>query len=294
MSHRFASILLPLDGSPESAKAAGCALWLAQALGATLHVVHATAHSLPAAGALARLRVPHVQDARVVVHQVAGGAEAAVLQEIAAHHIDLVVMSARGESASAKLAPMRRLGSIAQAVIERSPVPIVLLPLHYRESLPWTSMLAAASGEASADHALEAAARLATALRLKITVVHSADGPRGTGAAPFGGYADAPHHEYSHRLKQLVERGLAGCAAEEAHCVHDVLLCRGEPGAVLLEQVAGHGSSVLALGWHGALGAGRALVLKCLLEQAECALLVVRGAEHSRARLKVGSAIDQV
>jgi nucleotide-binding universal stress UspA family protein len=230
MSHRFASILLPLDGSPESAKAAGCALWLAQALGATLHVVHATAHSLPAAGALARLRVPHVQDARVVVHQVAGGAEAAVLQEIAAHHIDLVVMSARGESASAKLAPVRRLGSIAQAVIERSPVPIVLLPLHYRESLPWTSMLAAASGEASADHALEAAARLATALRLKITVVHSADGPRGTGAAPFGGYADAPHHEYSHRLKQLVERGLAGCAAEEAHCVHDVLLCRGEPG----------------------------------------------------------------
>lgn len=289
---RFASILLPLDGSPEAAKAAGCALWLAQALGATLHVLHATAHPLSAGDALAHLRVPQVQDARVVMHQLAGGAEAAVLEEIAAQRIDLVVMSARGESASANVEPSRRLGSIAQAVIERSPVPVVLLPLHYRESLPWTSMLAAASGEASADQALEAAAQLAAALRLKVTVVYSEGGPCGAGAAPLGAYADAPHHEYPQRLEQLVERGLAGCAAEEAQCVHGVLLCRGEPASVLLEQVASHGSSVLALGWHGALGAGRALVLKRLLEQAECALLVVRGTEHSRARLKVGSDID--
>jgi nucleotide-binding universal stress UspA family protein len=288
---RFNSILLPLDGSPEAAKAAGCALWLAEALGATLHVLHATAHPLSAGDALARLCVPHVRGARVVVHQTPGGAEAVVLEEIAAHRIDLVIMSARGESASANVAPVRRLGSIAQAVIERSPVPVVLLPLHYRQSLPWTSMLAAASGEASADHALEAAAQLAAALRLKVTVVHSGDGPPGAGAAPLGAYADAPHHEYPQRLKRLVERGLAGCAAEEAQCVHEVLLCRGEPASVLLEQVAGHASSVLALGWHGALGAGRALVLKRLLEEAECALLLVRGAEHSRARLKVGSDI---
>lgn len=288
---RFNSILLPLDGSPEAAKAAGCALWLAEALGSTLHVLHATAHPLSVRDALARLRVPHVQDARVVVHQVPGGAEAAVLEEIAAHRIDLVVMSARGESASANVAPSRRLGTIAQAVIERSPVPVVVLPLHYRQSLPWTSMLAAASGEVSADQALEAAVHLAAALRLKVTVVHSGDGPGGAGAAPLGAYVDAPHHEYPQRLDQMVERGLAGCAAEEAQCVHEVLLCRGEPASVLLEQVAGHASSVLALGWHGALGAGRALVLKRLLEEAECALLVVRGAEHSRARLKVGSDI---
>jgi nucleotide-binding universal stress UspA family protein len=286
---RFKSILLPLDGSPEAAKGAGCALWLAQALGATLHVLHATAHPLSAEDALAHLRVPQVQDARVVVHQLAGGAEAAVLAEIADHHIDLVVMSARGESASANVAPTRRLGTIAQAVIERSPVPVVLLPVRYRESLPWTSMLAAASGEASADQALEAAAHLAAALRLNVTVVHSGDGPPGAGVAPLGAYADAPYHEYPQRLKQLVERALAGCAAEEARCVHEVLLCQGEPASVLLEQVAGHASSVLALGWHGALGAGRALVLKRLLEEAECALLIVRGAEHARARLKVGS-----
>ena len=91
----------------------------------------------------------------------------------------------------------------------------------------------------------------------------------------------------------MVERGLAGCAAEEARCVHKVVLCRGEPASVLLEQIARHGSSVLALGWHGALGAGRALVLKRLLEEAECPLLIVQKTEHFLARIKLGNDVDE-
>jgi nucleotide-binding universal stress UspA family protein len=288
----FASILLPLDGSAEAAKGAGCALWLAETLGATLHVLHATAHPLSAGDALARLRVPHARGARVVVHQLPGAAEAGVLDEIAAHRIDLVVMSARGESASTEGGLPRRLGAVAQAVIERSPVPVVLLPVRYRESLPWTSMLAAASGEAAADQALQAAVRLAAALHLQVTVVHSEDGPPGSRVAALGAYADAPHHEYPQRLEQLVERGLACCSPEEAHCIREVLLRRGDPAAVLLEQAARHHSGVIALGWHGALAAGRALVLKRLLEQADCALLLVRRSERPGAQLKVGSEID--
>jgi nucleotide-binding universal stress UspA family protein len=289
---RFASILLPLDGSPEAAKGAGCALWLAERLGATLHVLHATAQPLPAREALARLRVPDARRLQVVVHQLPENAEAAVLEAIAVHRVDLVVMSARGESASAGLELSQRLGTVAQAVLERSPVPVLLLPARYREALPWTSMLAAASGERAADQALEAAVRLATALRLKVTVVHSEDGPP-AGTAPLGAYADAPHHEYPQRLEEMVERGLAGCTPEEGHCVDHVLLARGDPAAVLLEEVARRSASVLALGWHGALAAGRAPVLKRLLAEAECALLLVRAAERSPARLKVGAEIDE-
>ena len=289
---RFASILLPLDGSPEAAKGAGCALWLAERLGATLHVLHATAQPLPAREALARLRVPDARRTQVVVHQLPENAEAAVLEAIAVHRVDLVVMSARGESASAGLELAQRLGTVAQAVLERSPVPVLLLPARYREALPWTSMLAAASGERSADQALEAAVRLAAALGLKVTVVHSEDGaPAGT--APLGAYADAPHHEYPQRLEEMVERGLAGCTPEEGHCVDHVLLARGDAAAVLLEEVARRTASVLALGWHGALAAGRAPVLKRLLAEAECALLLVRASERSPARLKVGAEIDE-
>lgn len=290
MSHF--SILLPLDGSPEALKAAECALWLRQTLDATLHVLHATGQPLSAGDALARLGVPQAQGAKVVVHQSTGDPVDAVLQEIARHRIDLVVMSARGESARVDATLTKRLGSVAQAVLERSPVPVVLLPRCYRRSLPWTSVLAASSGEAAADLALRSAARIASSLGLKVTVVHSEDALASAGRPPLGRYADAPAHEYPYRLDQMVERGLAGCDAREAECVHAILLRQGDAAAVLLEQVARHDSSVLALGWHGALAGDRAPVLKRLLDEAECALLLVRGREHAAERLKVGGEID--
>lgn len=290
---RFASILLPLDGSPVSSKAAGCALWLAEALGATLHVLHATAQPLPGQEALARLRIPAAERARVVVHQLDTAANDAVLAAVTAFAVDLVVMSARGESAAAGLDLSQRLGAVAQAVIERSPVPVVLLPVRYREAFPWTSMLAAASGEAAADQALELAVQLGSSLRLNVTVLHSEDGPRVSGAAPLSGYSDTAHHEYPNRLEELVERALSGCTREECKCINEVLLRRGDAAEVVLEQLAHQHSSVLALGWHGDLGAGRAPVLKRLLEEAECALLLVRGTEESSTRLKVGKEIDE-
>lgn len=289
---RYASILLPLDGSPEAAKGAACALWLVEALGATLHVLHAAAQPLPGREALARLHVPAAQRAPVVLHQLSKNADAAVLEAIVTYDVDLVVMSGRGESASSGLNRSRLPGTVARAVIERTPVPVVLIPARYREVLPWTSMLAAASGEMAADQALEAATHLAAALKLTITVVHAVDGPVAAGAMPLGAFADAAHHEYPGRLKKMVERGLGRCTPDEGSCVSQALIGRGDPAGVLLEQVTVHASSVLALGWHGAFGTGHALVLKRLLEQAECALLLVRGSERSTARLKVGEEID--
>ncbi|HEX2530238.1 MAG TPA: universal stress protein [Burkholderiaceae bacterium] len=290
----FASLLLPHDGSPEAAKGVGCALWLAEALGATLHVLHAAAQPVSAHEELARFDVPSAHRPQVILHQLAGNADDTVLEAISSYQVDLVVMSARGESASAGLKLWQRLGTVARAVIERSPVPVLLLPIRYREVLPWTSMLAAASGEMAADRALEAATQLAAALRIKVTVVHAEDSMDVTGAAmPLDAYTDAAHHEYPHRIEGMVERGLAGCTPEESGWIDQVLLRRGDPGDVLLEQVARRASSVLALGWHGALGTGRALVLKRLLEQAECPLLLVREIEESSARLKVGEDIDE-
>jgi len=289
---RFNSILLPLDGSPEAARGAGCALWLSEALGATLHVLHAAAQPLAEREALASLNVPTAGRGQVVLHQIAVHADAAVLEAITSYNVDIVVMSARGASASAGLKLSQRLGTVAQAVIERSPAPVLLLPVHYRETLPWTSMLAAASGEMAADHALEAATQLAAALRLKVTVVHVGDGPSSGEFASLGAYSDSAYHEYPQRMEELVKRGLMGCTSEESYFVDQVLLRRGDPAAVLLEQVKRHASSVLALGCHGELGMGRALVLKRLLEKAECALLLTRKAEKSMARLKVGREIN--
>lgn len=292
MSH-FTSLLLPLDGSPESAKGAGCALWLAETLGATLHMLHAAGQPLPDHEALAQLHAPGAQRPQVVLHQLQENAESAVLQAITSHRVDLVMMSTCGQSASTGHKLPQCLGGVARAVIERSPVPVLLFPAHYREVLPWTSMLAAVSGEPAADEALEVATQLAAALQIKVTAVHAEDGWGTAEPKPLGAYADAAYHEYPHRIEEMVERGLAGCTREECHSIDQVLLRHGDPAAVLLEQITRHGSSVLALGWHGRLHPGRALVLKRLLEAATCALLLVRNVRGPVARLKVGEEIDE-
>jgi nucleotide-binding universal stress UspA family protein len=284
---RIASILLTLDGSPASAKGVGCALWLTQSLGATLHVLHATTHPSTLEDALARLRFPGAQRAEVVLHQVAGAPEVAVLQHIAEFDVGLVVISARGESALPGVPPARSLGRVAQAVIECCPVPVVLLPTHYRESLPWTSMLAAGSGEPAADQALQSAIQLAAELRLTVHVVHChAQG--GETAPVLGRYADAPHHEYSQRLRQMIQRGMEGCESS-ADCLGQTVLRQGDPASVVLDEARRLESSVVALGWHGAFGAGRAPVLKRLLDQAEFPLLLVREVQRAGARLRVGA-----
>lgn len=286
------SLLLPLDGSREAAKGVGCALWLGHELGATLHVLYAAPVPLPGCEALARLHVPDTDRPQIVLHQTQAPAEIAVLDAIESHKVDLIVMSARGASISIGINLSQRLGRVAQAVIERSPVPVVLLPLRYCEVLPWTSMVVAASGEAAANQALETAAGLAAALRLNVRVLHAESSADRDRAMPFGAYADAPHHEYARRMQGMLERGLAACRAEECQAVSEVLLRQGDAADMLLGQIGQQSGSVLALGWHGALDAGRARVLKRLLEEAVCALLLVRELERPKMRLSIGAEMD--
>lgn len=289
----FQSVLLSLDGSPEAARAAGTALWLAETLGATLHIVQAEAQPQPRQGALELLHVPEAQHARVVLHQQPDNPESAVLKAIAKFEIDLVVMSARGESASAGLRLSERLGTVARALIEHAPVPILLLPVRYREALPWKSILAAVSGEVAADRALQVATQLAAALGIKVTAMHVGDGPAEGRTQPFGHYTDAAHHEYPYRIEEMVERGLTSRTPEECECIGQVVFRQGDPATELLDQVERHDASVLALGFHGALIAGRALVFKRLVEKADCALLLVRQGEQPTAWLRVGKALDE-
>ncbi len=286
----FDSILLPLDGSSQSAKPVGCAVWLADRLGATLHVLHSAPRPLATGDALEQLGAGVAQHARTVLHQTQVEPVRAVLDATERHRVKLVVMSARGGSASAGVEPERRLGRVATALIEDSAVPVLLIPRSYKEALPWQSMMVAASGEAAADQALTTAVRLSAALQMRVAVVYVAE--RETRAAgAVSRYADAPQHEYPRRLDELVGRATFGSTPEECRCIETVRVRHGDPAAELLAELASTSASLLALGWHGAFGASRAPVLKRLLERAECPLLVVRELSRARVRLKIGDAL---
>lgn len=296
MTSPFPSLLVPLDGSAIAAGALGCATWLADRLGATLHVLNVTDHEGPAREALEKLNVPARYWPSIVLHQAPTFPEAAIVEAIQRHDIGLVIMTARGEAAEsgdddAAGAP-KTVGHVTRKIIEASPVPVLLLPAGYRESLPWGSVLVPLSGEVEADEALAVAVRLANPLGLSIHVAHVAQATKSEGHLLAGGYADAPYHEQPARLAELVRQAVPGCAPEERRCISDVAVCRGDTAAELLQLIERRQIDLVVVGWHGRFARGHASVLKQLVGEARCAILLVKAMTSQPFRLKVGDELS--
>jgi nucleotide-binding universal stress UspA family protein len=292
----FPSILVPLDGSRLAAEGLGCAAWLATRLGARLHVLSATPRERPAREALARLRVPEEHWPLITLHQAPAHPEEASLAALARHDASLIVMTARGQTAEAGIAdsdPSRLIGHVTHAVIERSPVPVLLLPPAYREALPWERILVPVSGEVDADAALALAVRLAHRLDLTVHVAHVIDADAGDeNLAARARYADALHHEYAEQIEELVDRALPRCSSEERRRITEVALLRGDVVAELLKMIARGRVSALVVGWHGRFMAGHAGILKRLIQTITRPVLLVKPAVEMPFRLKVGEEIE--
>jgi nucleotide-binding universal stress UspA family protein len=294
----FSSIVVPLDGSRVAARSLGCATWLAARLGARLHILSATLQERPARVELARLQVPEAHWPLVTLHQAPAYPAEAILAALARHDVCLVVMTAGGQTAEA--APSREadsprsVGHVTRAVLERSRVPVLLLPPAYREALPWERVLVPVSGEPEGDEALALAVRLANALDLEVHVAHVADADTGgESLAARTRYADALHHEYPRQLEELVTRALSHCGPEECRPIVDVALCRGDVAAELLGLTERKRVSVLVMGWHGLFATGHARVLKHLIQVITSPMLLVKRTSRMPFRLKVGEEIER-
>jgi nucleotide-binding universal stress UspA family protein len=294
----FSSILVPLDGSRVAARSLGCATWLATRLGARLHILSATPWERPAREELTRLQVPEEHWPLVTLHQAPAYPEDAILAAVARHDVSLVVMSAVGETAEAGPAldadSAGVVGHVVRTILERSLVPVLLLPPAYREVLPWERLLVPVSGEPEGDEALALAVRLANALGLEVHVAHVAGADAGDESlAARARYADAIHHEYPRQLQELVARALPHCGAEESRCIVDVALCHGHVAGELLGLIERKRVSVLVTGWHGRLSPGHARVLKHLIRAISSPVLLVKRTVRMPFRLKVGEEIER-
>jgi nucleotide-binding universal stress UspA family protein len=281
------SILVPLDGSDASARALGCALWLTRRSGARLHILSATEQPRPARDELARLHVPEAAWSSVVLHQAPGYPERAICEAVARHETQLVVMTAHG--ATRTEGP---LGHVTRAVVEKSGVPVVVLPAGYVERLPWKRALVPISSTRATDDALTLSVRLAAALDFDVVCAHIA-GPamRNDSLAAIAHYADAPHHEYPQQLEELVRRALPHCSADECRRINAVVLRRGKVADELAKLVEERDADVLIIGWRPRR-AGRLSLIDVLIERLDRPVLLTRPAARRGVRLKVGEAIE--
>lgn len=289
----FSAILVPLDGSHIALRSLGCTTWLASRLSARLHILN-VGEPLPEGEALQRLGVPEKYHSHVKLHQVTGEAGEGILAAVERYGIDLIVMTAQGESAATRGPdPLKVLGHVARQVIEDTHVPVLLLPPAYDESLPWRSVLVPISGEAATDAALTLALRLAQALDLAVTIAHVADGVGSGGGGKAGpGHYDEAHHEFPQMLNEFVARSCALCSAEERRRISGFHLCQGDVAQELSHIIDMTRVSLLVVGWHGQFMSGHAQVLKTLIWQARCAVLLVKPRLQDVFRLRVGEALS--
>jgi nucleotide-binding universal stress UspA family protein len=297
MSSLFPFILVPLDGSCIAAQSLGCATWLASRLGARLHILSATPQQVPAREELARLKVPEEHWPLVTLHQAPAYPAEAILAAVARHDVRLVVMTSHGETAetaaATEPAPAKIIGNVTRAIIERSAVPVLLLPPNYREALPWERALVPVSGETEVDEALVLAVRLANALDLEVHVAHVADSDAGNESlSAKARYADALHHEYPCQLEEFVRRALPQCTLQECRCMVDLALCHGDVVTELLKLIERKRISVIVVGWHGRFLTGRARVLTELIQAIANPVLLVKPEHRTTIRLKVGEEIE--
>jgi nucleotide-binding universal stress UspA family protein len=290
----FTSLLLPLDGSQLAARGIGCATWLASTLQSRLHILSATSHPLPPREELARLRVPDAYWSHVILHQAPQFPENAIVAAALEHHAGLIIMSALGKGAATRSeTSITSIGHVARAVIEQAPAPVLLLPPAYRESLPWRRMLVPVSGEPEIDEALPVAVTVANLLALQLHVMHvMSDFPRETDLAAAAHYADSVHHEYSQRFTELMRRPLTHYTEEECRCIRHAALAKGDVAAELHSHIEQQRIDLIFISWHGDFMTGHADVLKRLLKEIHCPVLLIKAARHAPLKLKVGDEIE--
>ncbi len=294
----YETLLVPLDGSPFSAKALPVATDIARRVGATLHVVTVLDPSAYVPFVPGEVLVPVMDtdalEARraadtVAIQTVASELsadgvsavgtllEGTVVEAIAeyAMHIqaDLIIMTTHGRSGLERL----WLGSVASAFLQRAPAPVFLVrpALAPNESvvLPRGKVLVPLDGTAFSDTILPHATRLAEALGSSIELFTVAV-PHAIPMAPFGAdslMADASdltrqEHEAQQRLKGLTDSLPAGTTSEVST---DMTAARA-----IIEHANQISAGAVAMATHGRTGLARFVL-------GSCSDTVVRGAHQA-------------
>ncbi len=280
----FSSILIPLDGSALSERALPYAVRLARSRESRIVLVRATdpghdhVDGLVEAEAYLESIAQRVGKAGVRAEPAAPTGEAAptILSEIELRDCDLVVMSTHGRSGLGRWI----YGSVADRVLRRADVPVLLVPATCdrpwppRESLRLTVTL---DGSHLAFSVLEPARRLATALQAELQLLQVVVPPM------EGVYADAmPYTPFDRDAEQAAARaGLEEVARDlRAHGLRVTTHAAvGRPAATIAHLALAHGSHLIAMATHGRGGLARLVlgsVASDVLQRSSIPLLVVR------------------
>lgn len=291
----FTTILVPLDGSPLAERALPHAEVIARATNARIALVRAAQEfALPGVDATpGRVKVmAEAEDYLTAIAErlIAAGLTvdtgvvndnptATILSEAEIRPADLIVMATHGRGGLGRLV----YGSVAEAVLRRTTVPLLLVRAWGEESqaAPFADrprLLVPLDGSAFAEEALPVAAKLGAALGGELVLLHAVS-PFEQAFMPEALLANFPKEEaargeearsYLHNL--VARSAIGGC---QAH--FDVRL--DVPTLAIEEAVRDHQASLVVMATHGRTALGRFVmggIADAVLKHSRVPLLLVR------------------
>ena len=275
-------VLVALDGSPAAATALPMARTIAARLDAAITILHSATVPVPVADLRQRLGLDRM-DVEVLQVQAPNDASAAgILQAGAAPEVALLVLTTHGRSVS----DGPRLGRVAEAVAAGSAGPLLLVvpqtvpaPSAARPAL--RRLLLPLDGTPTTATALRPAIALASQLGASLDVLYVVDPDQadsiepGSVRVPY--YLDQPQHEWPALERRVIDELCTVYAKCPPEVPVGMVLRYGPIGDAIVRCAADHHDDLIVLVRRSRLEPGHAQVLREVLSQTSCPILLLSG-----------------
>ena len=268
-------ILVPLDGSVQALSALPVAKALSEIEQATLHILHVGEREPEEDQLQLRARLAHgtpILDG-LTVHTRVGTPPAQILH-VARETKPLVIVMCKHRYAS----PGKLLGSTALSVLQDASCPMVLVPPE-RGTVPWHlhHVLVPHDGTPTTSAALRPAAELADRADAELLVAHVTDvraAPVEPGSLTAPRYVDQPQHEWPAWSSEFLNR--LACICPLGHLHVRITLARGDPATQIVRLSESQSTDLIVLAWRGRWAIPHAAIVKDILRDVRCPIMVVR------------------
>lgn len=269
------SILVPLDGSKEGLGALPVARALAHAEGVKLQVVFLAQQPAAPSELAQRLGLEPEDFRGTVIDQRAGDPSEQLLRAAAEQHGATLVMCPHTGAITVR----GELGPIGERVLLEATGPVVLVrPELSTERWQLRNVLLPHDGTPTTSWAIREVAELASSADAILTVLHvaapGAHQPPEPGSLHTPQYLDQPQHEWPAWASEFLER--LECFVPIDPRKLRLVVARGDPGEEIVRHARAHAADLIVLAWRGTLAAERAAVIKAVLREAPCPIMLLR------------------
>ena len=281
----FRSILVPVDGTPESATALPLARVLARTSDGDLHLLTVTPPDSPNAQAAASVYLQTtaalVCDAGVSVHTAnrVGEPAGVIVAYATAHDVDLIVMATRAIGPRSIMA----LTSVAHEVVARSPCPVMVTRRGEKQPKRVRTLLAPIDGSPGGSLALAAAQALALSARgrvvlLDVVVPVPTEAFAALPGMSVGGYIDPTWEDLAHSAAHAYVDGvvsrLQACGVDA-----EARVATGDIATEILRCAAEIDADAIVMSTHKVAAPARAYVPSVadhVIREGVCPVLLVK------------------